>query len=215
MRALVGFLLHDRNNKPLIRVHLAEKDLVAERLNALVAHVTSGEEFLFVERPFPIGGVFVEEIRKHPWTGNPREDDRLEAEMIQGFFSQLVKRLREEVDLWGMLGLTAGGARVQEAPLHFYVWSQQEIKNLVEAILRAAKPGERQACSHRLVAPHGDPERASEELMFSALEDEVRTRYALGRTALSLITATTLFGPYLWVRGVNKPFLSPGQRQKG
>lgn len=201
------------DNKPLIRVYLVvEKDLVAERLNALVAHVTSGEEFLFVERPFPIGGVFVEEIRKHPWTGNPREDDRLEAEMIQGFFSQLVKRLREEVDLWGMLGLTAGGARVQEAPLHFYVWSQQDIKNLVEAILRVGPEsgGLLTALWHLMGTREG-----LEELMFSALEDEVRTRYALGRTALSLITATTLFWPVSVGEGRKQTFSFPWTTAEG
>ena len=190
---------HEIKGKPLIRIYLVvEKDLVAERLNALVAHVTSGPEGLQLpedpEVPLSLKDHrFVVQVRRKAWSGDPAEDDAAEGGLIQGFFSDLVTQLEEML-------------KEKEAPLHFYVWSQADIKNLVEAILRVGPEGGSllEALWHLMGCREG-----LEQLIFSSLADEVRTRYALGYTSRSLLTVTSLpfFGkPFPWghnLDGVN------------
>jgi CRISPR/Cas system-associated exonuclease Cas4 (RecB family) len=189
---------YEIEGKPLIRIYLVvEKDLVAERLNALVAHVTSGPEGLQLpEDPkVPLSlkdHRFVVQVRREAWSGNPAEDDAAEGRLIQDFFSDLVTQLKEML-------------KEKEAPLHFYVWSQADIKNLVEAILRVGPKGGSllEALWHLMGCREG-----LEQLIFSSLADEVRTRYALGYTSCSLLTVTSLpfFGkPFPWhnLDGVN------------
>ncbi len=173
---------------------VVEKDLVAERLNALVAHVTSGPETLPEREPLSLmkTGRFVVKEKKEPWSGDPSRDDAEEGELIRSFFEELVSLLRSEVELWDTLEALGSPARGEEggaAPLHFYVWSQTEIKNLVEAILRVGPKGGNllEALWHLMGCREG-----LEQLIFSTLAEEVRTRYALGYTSLSLITATSL-----------------------
>ena len=191
--------------KPLIRVYLVvEKDLVAERLNALVAHVTSGTENL------PPGALslgshrFVVRVREQAWSGDRKEDDAAEGELIRDFFAGLVDLLKEEVGLWDIMEGLEGREGERSAPLHFYVWSQADIKNLVEAVLRVGPEGGSllEALWHLMGCREG-----LEQPIFSSLADEVRARYALGYTALSLLTATSLpwFGkPFPWeVDGVD------------
>jgi len=190
---------YEIEGKPLIRIYLVvEKDLVAERLNALVAHVTSGPEGLQLpEDPkVPLSlkdHRFVVQVRREAWSGNPARDDAAEGKLIQDFFSDLVTQLKEML-------------KEEEAPLHFYVWSQADIKNLVEAILRVGPKGGSllEALWHLMGCREG-----LEQLIFSSLADEVRTRYALGYTSRSLLTVTSLpfFGkPFPWghnLDGVN------------
>jgi len=196
---------HEIEGKPLIRIYLVvEKDLVAERLNALVAHVTSGPEGL-PEDPLSLKDHrFVVQVRREAWSGDPAEDDAAEGGLIRDFFTELVGLLKEEVELWDILGVLEGKEQERAAPLHFYVWSQADIKNLVEAILRVGPEGGSllKALWHLMGCREG-----LEQLIFSSLADEVRTRYALGYTSLSLLTATSLpwFGKtFSWnVDGVN------------
>jgi CRISPR/Cas system-associated exonuclease Cas4 (RecB family) len=185
---------HEIEGKPLIRIYLVvEKDLVAERLNALVAHVTSGPEHLPKDSLSLKDHRFVVQVRREAWSGDPAEDDAAEGRLIRDFFSELVTQLKEMLE------------KEKEAPLHFYVWSQADIKNLVEAILRVGPKGGSllEALWHLMGCREG-----LEQLIFSSLADEVRTRYALGYTSLSLLTATSLrfFGnPFPWdnLDGVN------------
>ena len=196
---------HEIEGKSLIRIYLVvEKDLVAERLNALVAHVTSGPEGL-PEGPLSLKDHrFVVQVRREAWSGDPAEDDAAEGGLIRDFFTELVGLLKEEVELWDILGVLEGKEQERAAPLHFYVWSQADIKNLVEAILRVGPEGGSllEALWHLMGCREG-----LEQLIFSSLADEVRTRYALGYTSLSLLTATSLpwFGKtFSWnVDGVN------------
>jgi len=194
----------------LIRIYLVvEKDLVAERLNALVAHVTSGPQHLPKDSLSLKDHRFVVQVRREAWSGDPAEDDAAEGRLIQDFFTELVRLLKEEVELWDILGVLEGKeqgkGQERAAPLHFYVWSQADIKNLVEAILRVGPEGGSllEALWHLMGCREG-----LEQLIFSSLADEVRTRYALGYTSRSLLTATSLpfFGkPFPWhnLDGVN------------
>jgi CRISPR/Cas system-associated exonuclease Cas4 (RecB family) len=187
-------------DKPLIRIYLVvEKDLVAERLNALVAHVTSGPEHLPKDSLSLKDHRFVLQVRRKAWSGDPAKDDAAEGRLIRDFFTELVRLLRD------ILGVLEGKEQERAAPLHFYVWSQADIKNLVEAILRVGPKGGSllEALWHLMGCREG-----LEQLIFSSLADEVRTRYALGYTSLSLLTATSLpfFGePFPWhnLDGVN------------
>ncbi|RTI01683.1 hypothetical protein CSW23_02820 [Thermus scotoductus] len=182
---------YEIEGKSLIRIYLVvEKDLVAERLNALVAHVTSGRELL-PEEPLSLlkEGRFVVKMREEAWSGDPSRDDAEEGELIRSFFEELVSRLKEEVELWDTFAALGGSTEEKGAPLHFYVWSQADIKNLVEAILRVGPKGGSllEAFWHLMGCREG-----LEQLIFSSLSDEVRTRYAVGYTSHSLIAVTSL-----------------------
>ncbi len=181
--------LYTQEGNPLLRVYLAvEKDLVAERLNALVAHVALGEELLPADGDLslPPEGTFALALREEAWTGDPWEDDRLEGGLIQAFFQRLV----------GVLRAQAGGQ--QALPLHLYVWSPEDLKNLVEAILRVGPEGSGllEGLWHLLGC-----RESLEQLIYSSLKEEVETRYAVGLTSRSLLAATALPWP-----GKGRPF---------
>lgn len=181
--------LYTQGGRPLLRAYLAvEKDLVAERLNALVAHVALGEELLPTDGDLslPSEGTFALALREGAWTGDPREDDRLEGGLIQGFFRELVEALRR----------MAGDE--EALPVHLYVWSPEDLKNLVEAILRVGPEGSSllEGLWHLLGC-----RESLEQLIFSSLKEEVETRYAVGLTSRSLLAATALPWP-----GKGRPF---------
>lgn len=103
---------------------------------------------------------------------------------LQEFFQQLVAAI-------------AGVADTDEAPIHFYFWSKQEITQLIEGCSRADSQllgnlQELLGCREEL-----------EQLIYSCLDDEVNRRYALGWTGrdLSVVTSLKWYGrSYHWRR---------------
>ncbi len=121
-----------------------------------------------------------------PWTGDYRLDTGAEKELLQGFLMELVEAIAEV-------------AEAESAPIHFYVWSRNEMRRLVEACARV----DSRLLSH-LRELLGCRE-SLEQLIFSSLGDEVNRRYALGWTGRGLAVATSLrwFGQvFHWTRRV-------------
>src|SRR5262249_41792767 len=114
------------------------------------------------------------------------EDTAAEREMIQQFLHELV-------------GAIAEVAESPSAPIHFYVWSRAEMRQLVEACSRS---------SSRLLGHLRELlgcRESLEQLIFSCLQDEVIQRFALGWTGRGLAVAASLrwFGRrYHWVRRI-------------
>lgn len=202
---------HDAGGTRLLRVYLAvDYDYTENRVGALSAHVTRGagglhtahadpvvkERFetgkdrfgkpIYDDRPLPGGGTVVE-FKAAPWVGTDyAADTAAEGELIRGFFDRLVAVIATEL---------GGGA----APVHFYVWSRTEVRYLLEGCSRAGP---------ELLGPvrqlFGCRE-GLEQLMYSAVQDEVDRRFALGWTGRGLGVVTSLEWAgrrYHWVRTV-------------
>jgi hypothetical protein len=205
---------------PLLRVYLVvDYDYTENRIGALSAHVTHGpgrihtaftttpegrvpdpvvrERFevskdsagkpVEEERPLPDGQEVVA-YKTTPWKGtNYAEDTKAEEGLIRGFFRDLV----------GLIGRMAGAGPV---PIHFYVWSQMEVRQLIEGCCRAGQ---------QLIGPIRNLfgcREGLEQLIYSSLQDEVDRRFALGWTGrgLSVVSSLTWFGRrYHWSRRVN------------
>jgi hypothetical protein len=201
---------HAINNEPLIRIYLAvDYDYVEDRIVGLSAHVTSSANEVET-RAFPDGNgrwsfdpVVYEADRAgnrvplvdrpiihfitSRWSGDYHFDSGIEGGLIQSFFSELVDRIAE----------VANGRA--SAPIHFYVWSREEITHLIEACTRV----DTRLLSH-LNELFGCRE-SLDQLIFSCLRDEINQRYALGWTGRGLSVATSLswFGRrYHWTRRV-------------
>ncbi|MGD1703116.1 AAA domain-containing protein [Dapis sp. BLCC M229] len=119
--------------------------------------------------------------------GEYKKDNGSEKELIQGFLLELVDTIAEV-------------AETEQAPIHFYVWSRQEMTQLVEGCSRVSS----QLLSH-LRELLGCRETL-EQLIYSCLDDEVDRRYALGWTGRDLVVVTSLkwFGRrYHWRRKIN------------
>ncbi|HEY1186291.1 MAG TPA: PD-(D/E)XK nuclease family protein, partial [Gemmata sp.] len=193
---------YEAKGAPLLRVYLAvDYDYTENRIGALAAHVTrSGgrihtgladgcpdpvvrERFevgkdrlgkpVHDERALP-GGREVVAFQSAPWTGTDyAADTAAEGELLRSFFGSLVERIATE------LGGTA-------APIHFYVWSRAEVRYLLEGCSRAGP---------ELLGPvrqlFGCRE-GLEQLMYSAVQDEVDRRFALGWTGRGLGVVTSL-----------------------
>ncbi|RCJ22551.1 hypothetical protein A6770_29795 [Nostoc minutum NIES-26] len=210
---------HLINGERLIRVYLSvEYDYVENRIGALAAHVTKSEgklnpKFLQNEgdkwQPSPaikeyieegydesgkliykekeLEGVDVIKFKRSTWAGEYKEDNGSEKELIQGFLLELVDRIAEV-------------AKTEKAPIHFYVWSRQEMTQLLEGCSRVSS----QLLSH-LRELLGCRE-SLEQLIYSCLYDEVDRRYALGWTGRDLAVVTSLkwYGRrYHWRREIN------------
>lgn len=208
---------HRIGEAPLVRVYLVvEPDLLEERINALVAHVALGEEELPPEalEALEVGedgmvaigaqapdrrGWMVAEVREGPWTGDPRRDDEEEGKTLVRFFSRLVDVLQ-----------SAGRAvSAQHLPVHFYVWSSSEVRLLVEAALRAGPvAGEFLKALWHLMGCR----ESLEQLIFSPLQEEVETRFALGYTSRSLLATTVLPWPKKDKGSRPFPWVLNGQR---
>ncbi len=209
---------HTINDERLIRVYLSvEYDYVENRVGALTAHVTKSDWQLHTDL-LSVNGSWeaepkVKEIlqdgrneNNHPkyqerslqgkdvikfktsaWTGDYKEDTSAEKEIIQGFFGELVDAIAEV-------------AETEQAPIHFYIWSRQEMTQLIEGCSRAGSQllgnlRELLGCRENL-----------EQLIYSCLYDEVDRRYALGWTGRDLAVVTSLkwFGRrYHWHRRVS------------
>ena len=207
------------NGERLIRIYLSvEYDYVESRIGALTAHITKSDgkldpKFLQNEdekwQPDPIIQEYVEngrdehnkpiykdkelegkdviKFKTSAWTGEYREDNGSEKELIQSFLLELVDTISEV-------------AEAEMAPIHFYVWSRQEMTQLIEGCSRVSS----QLLSH-LQELLGCRE-SLEQLMYSCLDDEVDRRYALGWTGRDLAVVTSLkwFGRrYHWRRKIS------------
>ncbi|HEY9863822.1 MAG TPA: DEAD/DEAH box helicase [Candidatus Obscuribacterales bacterium] len=210
---------HLINNERLIRVYLSiEYDYVENRIGALAAHITKSEgkldpKFLqnedgkwqpdpnikeYIEEGYDenqksiykekeLEGEDVIEFQTSAWTGEYKVDNGSEKQLIQGFLSKLV-------------GKIAKVARTEKAPIHFYIWSRQEMTQLVEGCSRV----DSKLLSH-LRELLGCRE-SLEQLIYSCLYDEVDRRYALGWTGRDLAVVTSLkwYGRrYHWKREIN------------
>lgn len=210
---------HKINGERLIRVYLSvEYDYVENRIGALAAHVTKSEGKLDPKfeqnadgkwQPDPNIKEYLEEgidennkpifkekelegedlikFKTSAWTGDYKEDNGSEKELIQGFLLELV-------------GKIAKVAKTEQAPIHFYVWSRQEMTQLVEGCSRVNS-----ALLSHLRELLGCRE-SLEQLIYSCLSDEVDRRYALGWTGRDLAVVTSLkwFGRrYHWRREIN------------
>ncbi|MBE9203994.1 AAA family ATPase [Synechocystis salina LEGE 06099] len=218
---------HTSNGERLIRVYLSvEYDYVENRIGALAAHVTKSEGKLdpkFQEdengKSYPrpevreyvengrdknnktikedkeLEGEDVIKFKTSAWTGDYKEDNSAERELIQGFLLELVDAI-------------ACVAETEQAPIHFYVWSRQEMTQLVEGCSRVSS----QLLSH-LRELLGCRE-SLEQLIYSCLSDEVDRRYALGWTGRDLAVVSSLkwFGrSYHWKRRVSGGIVSLDQ----
>ena len=141
---------HTINDERLIRVYLSvEYDYVENRVGALTAHVTKSDwqlhtDLLSVDgrwEPEPkikeilqdgydennhpiyqerqLQGEDVIKFKTSAWTGDYKDDTSAEKEIIQGFFGELVDAIAQV-------------AETEEAPIHFYIWSRQEMTQLIE-----------------------------------------------------------------------------------
>ena len=211
---------HEIDGVRVARVYLAvDYDYTENRIGALSAHVTreigrlhtrlvpDGEKFapdpvvyeqvetgktpagkaVYEVKPLPAGGELIE-YKTAPWKGtNYADDTAAERELIQRFFKKLV-------------GLIAKLAGTEAVPIHFYVWSAGEVRQLIEGCSRAGSTllGHlRQLLGCR---------EGLEQLLYSGVQDEVYRRFALGWTgrALPVVSSLRWFGrSYHWTRTVN------------
>lgn len=195
-----------------VRVYLdVEYDYVEDRLVALCAHVTDSDRLLLtaveggeaVAAPMecapddasvarPLQGAYVVRMMEAPWTQEQEADGRAEGALLRSFFEGLGKAI----------AATAG--KDEFRPVHFYVWSPRDITHLIEACSRAGGPllrsltellGCREKCRGDL-----------EQLIYTALGEEIARTKALGHTSLSLTVAAGMrwygFPSFHWVREV-------------
>ncbi|HEY3420641.1 MAG TPA: AAA domain-containing protein [Methanomassiliicoccales archaeon] len=199
----------------LIRVYLdVEYEYIENRLAALSAHVTDSELPLVTRSekvgeknrydPVPmeldretgqsrpcVGTDVVNYISK-PWTGDHRTDDEKEGQMVQDFFDRLADAIADV------------GKGEDMRPVHFYVWSKNDMTHLIDACSRVGGP-----LLHNLTELLGSRERCQgpmEQLIFTPLRDEIDQKVALGYTGHSLAIATSLgwfgFPKFHWTRKV-------------
>ncbi len=203
------------DNVPLIRVYLSvEYDYVENRLVALSAHITNNAnaqldtKFATYEgkkQPVPI----VQEIiptdnqenpyREEPlqakdvivfqptaWTGDYNTDTLSETKLIHSFFNQVQKAIHKT-------------ANTDYAPIHFYIWSRQEMTQLIEGCSRCGS----QLLSH--LKELMGCRRKLEQQIYTCLDSEIDRCYALGWTGrdITVVTSLTWFGhKYHWLREI-------------
>lgn len=208
---------HTNNGERLIRIYLSiEYDYVENRLGALSAHITNSDGLLNtgfirvddgwqpdpvvceqVQPPLgsggsvgqqrPLQGLEVIKFKETPWTGDYVKDTAAEQRLIEEFLRELIQAIRQV-------------AQANEAAIHFYVWSRQEITQLIEGCTRTSSVllghlQELLGCREGL-----------EQLIYSSLQEEVDNRFALAWTGRDLAVVATLrwFGQrYHWCRQIN------------
>lgn len=134
-----------------------------------------------------LGGPTIVWLKQEPWTGDYDADTRAEAALVDGFFMDTVAAIREV-------------AKTDSARIHFYFFSRSEVTRLVEACSRC---GDRQLMA---LADLLGCRQNSEQMIFSCVQDEITSRFALGWTSQSLAVAASLnwYGQsYHWVREVD------------
>ncbi len=188
---------------PMVRIYLSvDYDNLENRIVALTAHVTNSlnlvrtryEEADIVEE-VRLGDHFhyqapkgktLQEIIPTGWTGDYAEDNGMERGLLQAFFRELGNTISEM-------------AEAKMAPIHFYVWSRSEIRNITEACGRLGT--QLLASFQHLLGCR----ESIDQLIFSCLEDEVKFNYGLGWTGrgLAVISSLTWFGKrYSWRRKI-------------
>jgi len=126
--------------------------------------------------------------RGGPWSSNHDVATGQEAELLQGFFDELINAIAE----------TAPDRR---ASIHFYVWSRSEMAQLIEACLRSdtrllRSLQELMGCREPL-----------DQLIFSCVGEEADKQLALGWTGrgLSVLASLRWFGErFHWTRTINR-----------
>lgn len=126
--------------------------------------------------------------RGAPWSSNHDVATGQEAELLQGFFDELINAI---ADL----------APDRLAPIHFYVWSRAEMSQLIEACLRSdtrllRSLQELMGCREPL-----------DQLIFSCIGEETDKQLALGWTGrgLSVLTSLKWYGErFHWTRTINR-----------
>ncbi len=188
----------------LIRVFLnVTYDYVENRIVGLSAHVTDsqsrcevGASEMIEEDQSALKGGNVVRFKRAPWTGDYATDQGSELEMLQGFFREVVEAIEviaDESDL---------------ASVHFYVWSRYELNQLLEAAARVGTGTlgalrELFGCRDKL-----------EQLIYSALQFDVTTRYATGWTSNGLVPTVSLpwFGrTFHWKRKIGSHIVDLAQ----
>ena len=203
---------HRIEGQPLVRVFLEVNfDHIAARVGCIVAHVTTSEGKIHTPfrdlngKPTPapelsevigegenarrqlLSGADVVEILPSAWTGDSETDAATERGLLQRFFQRLAAAISEVTEM-------------EYAPLHLYLWRRADLAPLVEACRRCGGDllwhlSQLLGCRENL-----------EQMLFSALQEEVHARFALGWTSRTLIAATSLpwFGQrFHWTRNVN------------
>lgn len=134
-----------------------------------------------------VSGKDVIKFKSSEWSGHYNEDNGAEKELIQSFLHELVDAIAEV-------------AEANEAPIHFYVWTRNEMTRLLEACNRVSSKllghlRELLGCRESL-----------EQLIYSCLQDEINNRFALAWTGrgLSVVSSLTWFGRvYHWRRRIS------------
>ena len=205
----------DPSGNCLVRVFLdVEYDYIEDRVVGLAAHVTDSDTLLLTrtawdnrtpnfdpevverapkeDRFGPLRGEEVVRFIEEPWSGDPQRDDGVEERLLRSFFDDLVRAVRSV-------------GRDEERPLHFYVWSQGDMRHLIDACSRAGGP-----LLHNLTELLGCRAECRgdlEQMIFSPLREEVEQKVMLGYTGSSLAIATSLtwFGypRFHWTRLVS------------
>lgn len=211
---------HEMDQRRLVRVYLSVSyDYAENRIGAVAAHVTQSEFQLhttFLQdgegrwAPDPVvrerratgqrdandRPIYEERdlqssrdvilFKTSEWSGDYNQDTAAERELVQQFLHQLIDAI-------------AHVAESPTAPIHFYVWSRSEMTQLVEACSRA---GSRLLGALRELLGCRD---SLEQLIYSALQEEIDRRYGLGWTGrgLSVAASLTWFGRrYHWRRQI-------------
>lgn len=126
--------------------------------------------------------------RGAPWSSNHDVATGQEAELLQGFFDELINAI-------------ADIAPDRLAPIHFYVWSRAEMSQLIEACLRSdtrllRSLQELMGCREPL-----------DQLIFSCVGEEAEKQLAFGWTGrgLSVLTSLRWYGErFHWTRTINR-----------
>ncbi len=130
-----------------------------------------------------------------PWTDLIQDDER-ERSMLQAFFEQLAD------------GIVEVAKNDQKRPVHFYVWSKNDMTHLIDSCTRAGE-----SMLHSLTELLGCRERCHgpmEQLIFTPIRDEIDQKVVIGYTGHSLAIATSLgwfgFPRFHWTRMIgNEP----------
>ncbi|WP_020607669.1 AAA domain-containing protein [Spirosoma spitsbergense] len=203
---------YDQNGDALVRVYMSVTlDYVEKRVVALAAHITKSDHKVETETIFndgrpennpiirevdtdgnihAVSGEFIEYSIPKKWTNNYVTDSAYEESLLHTFLESLYKAIRKVA--------AVGDGR---APIHFYFWSRQELRNLMEACARSTDA----KLLWHLQQLMGSRE-SLEQSIYSCLQDEVKKRYALGWTGLGLSVVTYLkwYGKrYHWTRLVD------------
>jgi hypothetical protein len=199
-----GLPEHCIEGQRLVRCYISVNyDYTENRIAALSAHITDSpgrletrwEDRKRIAGTFevldgnsgPVQGRDVVFYQPTPWTGHYIEDNRSEEALISAFFKEMVSAVNE----------VGGPGR---APVHLYFWSKADIKSLLEGCTRCSS-GLLDALANLLGC-----REPLEQVMYTVLQEEVISQYALGWTGRTSVVVSSLkwFGRrYHWTRMVD------------